>query len=233
MTKHGRAVFCLGVAIVIAFPGCSDRKVGVDGNAKATAIPFELRDDSSSILLTFVDENGAHVVEHVTDVPEPSRNLVRVQKLDSDHRWDVDENEIWVANLAAKTEQGGYALKRMARSDFDREIDRRQGVNREVHTDATNSASRAVTIYGASWCGACRATAEFFRAQGIEFVEKDIEKDAAAKREMIDKAARAGVRTNGIPVIDFDGSIINGFDEGRLRALISQQKRESDSKSKG
>jgi hypothetical protein len=34
------------------------------------------------------------------------------------------------------------------------------------------------------------------------------------------KARRAGVRPSGIPVIDFRGTILTGFDQARLDSLI-------------
>ena len=77
-------------------------------------------------------------------------------------------------------------------------------------------------IYGAEWCGACRQAGAFLRARGIEFVELDIEHDPAAAAAMRSSARAAGVSTSGIPVIDFRGRIIAGFDRDALEEAIRE-----------
>jgi arsenate reductase-like glutaredoxin family protein len=79
-----------------------------------------------------------------------------------------------------------------------------------------------VTIYGTSWCGACRSAREYMTAHKIPFADKDIEKDPAAARELADKAAKMGIPTDRIPVIDVRGRLLLGFDRERIEALLGQ-----------
>jgi glutaredoxin len=74
----------------------------------------------------------------------------------------------------------------------------------------------------ASWCGACKAAAKYLRSRDVPFVEKDIEKDRAAASEMQAKAQAAGKTPRGVPVIDFRGTILLGFDQQALSTLIDQ-----------
>ncbi|HCF56632.1 MAG TPA: hypothetical protein DFS52_01380 [Myxococcales bacterium] len=80
--------------------------------------------------------------------------------------------------------------------------------------------SSVPTLYTTSWCGACRRARAWFGQEGIDFEEKDIEKDSAAQQEMTRKCQRAGLRSGGVPVIDIDGEVMVGFDEARVRELL-------------
>jgi glutaredoxin len=68
-----------------------------------------------------------------------------------------------------------------------------------------------VILYGASWCGACHEAAAYMKKKGINFIEKDIEKDPNAEREMRSKLAKVGKNTASIPVLDVRGKILVGF----------------------
>lgn len=80
-----------------------------------------------------------------------------------------------------------------------------------------------VIIYRTSWCGYCKKAAEYLRAKGVKFVEKDIEKDPNARKDMLARAQRAGVPQSslqGVPILAVKGKIITGFDRGAIdRAL--------------
>ena len=56
-----------------------------------------------------------------------------------------------------------------------------------------------VTIYGTSWCGACKAARQYFASRKIPFADKDIERDADAARELAAKAAKMGIPTDRVP----------------------------------
>jgi glutaredoxin len=79
-----------------------------------------------------------------------------------------------------------------------------------------------VTIYGTSWCGACRSAREYMASHKIPYADKDIEKDPAAARELADKAAKMGIPTDRIPIIDVRGRLLLGFDRERVEALLGQ-----------
>jgi glutaredoxin len=79
-----------------------------------------------------------------------------------------------------------------------------------------------VTIYGTSWCGACRAARQYLTEKKIPFADKDIERDAAAARELSEKASKVGVPTDRVPVIDVRGRLLLGFDPARIEALLGE-----------
>jgi len=65
---------------------------------------------------------------------------------------------------------------------------------------------QTMIVYGASWCGACHEAMAYMKKKGIPFVEKDIEKDPGAEREMRSKLAHAGMNTGSIPILDVRGT---------------------------
>jgi arsenate reductase-like glutaredoxin family protein len=79
-----------------------------------------------------------------------------------------------------------------------------------------------VTLYGASWCNACKAAREYLRARRIPFADRDIERDEAAARELRAKAKRLGIAADRIPVLDVRGRLLIGFDKARLEALLGE-----------
>lgn len=73
-------------------------------------------------------------------------------------------------------------------------------------------AGTPVVIYGASWCDACSAAASYLARWHIPYVEKDVEKEAAAHAMLL--ATLASVRmkdTGALPVIDVRGAVMTGF----------------------
>jgi glutaredoxin len=77
-----------------------------------------------------------------------------------------------------------------------------------------------VIVYGASWCGACHEAVAYMKKRHIPVVEKDIEADEGAAKEMQKKLARAGVRGGSIPVIDVNGKILVGFEAHALESAV-------------
>jgi glutaredoxin len=58
-------------------------------------------------------------------------------------------------------------------------------------------------------------TKEFFKEHQVEYEEKDVAADAAAREEMFSKSGQMGV-----PVVTIDNEVIIGFDEQRIRTLL-------------
>ena len=79
-----------------------------------------------------------------------------------------------------------------------------------------------VTVYGTSWCGVCRQARQYLMQHKIPFADKDVETDEAAARELADKAARLGVPTDRVPILDVRGRLLVGFDPERVEALLGQ-----------
>ena len=97
------------------------------------------------------------------------------------------------------------------------------GANVDVDPNAPTTTGRpAVIIYGASWCGPCHQAAAYMRQKNIPFVEKDIEKDPGAAKEMQAKLLHAGIRGGSIPVIDVRGKLMVGFSAEAVDQALGQ-----------
>lgn len=76
-----------------------------------------------------------------------------------------------------------------------------------------------ITIYSTSWCGFCRSLKQYLDSKNISYVDKDIEKDEAAHKELLAKIG--GNYQGGVPVTDIAGDIILGFDRPKIDAAIA------------
>jgi len=61
----------------------------------------------------------------------------------------------------------------------------------------------------------CKKAKEFFTKNNVSFMEANVLEDLEARKVMVDKSGQLGV-----PVIDVDGEVVVGFNEGRLRELL-------------
>jgi glutaredoxin len=57
---------------------------------------------------------------------------------------------------------------------------------------------------------------DFFTENHVQFSDWDVATDLPKRQEMVQKSGQMGV-----PVIDIGGQIVVGFDEPRLRELLS------------
>lgn len=188
--------------------GC---EAGAEGGSEGALVepPFEVKGEVEGLLLGWFDAEGLHTAERRADVPEGRREMVRVQDLRVGPDAQLDPSRVYVADLREAGPDGRYPVRLVSRASFDAEVEGAQRVRGEV------------VIYGASWCGACRSAAAFLRERGVAFVERDVEREPGAREAMQEAAEAAGVRPSGIPVIDFGGRIIQGFDRGALERAIA------------
>jgi len=77
-----------------------------------------------------------------------------------------------------------------------------------------------VVLYGTTWCGFCARARRWLREHRIAFADKDVERDPDAAQELNRKAAAAGRRASGVPVIDVHGTLVMGFDVPELERLL-------------
>jgi glutaredoxin len=206
--------------------GCSNKKKDPAG---PDAPPFVLKDDTQGLMLTWIDEKGEfHTEMNPKDVPIVGRDAVRVVDPTKDE--GTHDSKVFIADMRTPKPDGTYPIKVMTKPEFDQlAVARRQkhgptladapdsGAVAPTNTNPTsdpppsNVNLGAVIIYGASWCGPCHEAAAYLRRKGITYVEKDIETDAAAAKEMKTKLTRAGYPSGSIPVIDVRGKILVGF----------------------
>ena len=238
------AILCL---LVLALGGCPKKNGGGgDGGIAANdTADVVVKDSSEGLLLTWIDDKGDfHVEQKVGDVPLMGRDSVRVVDPNKDE--GTHDGKIFVADLRTAKPDGTYPVHAMTRADFDAlALARRQKHGPTLASafdasampqggpDISNSSSAPtapvdpsaqapVIIYGAEWCGACHQAAAYLRGKGIPFVEKDIEKDGAAAREMQRKLARFGLRGGSIPVIDVHGKVMVGFNSHEIDEALGK-----------
>lgn len=86
---------------------------------------------------------------------------------------------------------------------------------RNVAAEMALSANQPeIQLYATEWCGYCKASRDFFQANGIRYTEHDIEKSSVALSE------HKKLGGNGVPLIVVGDEVIRGWNEGRLRELL-------------
>ena len=74
-----------------------------------------------------------------------------------------------------------------------------------------------VVMYATSWCPYCELARNYFRQQGIPYIEYDIEKDADAKR------AYQAFGGRGIPVIFVGKRGMSGWNKSGFNSIYRDQ----------
>lgn len=72
-----------------------------------------------------------------------------------------------------------------------------------------------VRLFSTPTCPFCVALKNFLEEHDIQFEELDVAEDEIAQKEMIKKSGQMGV-----PVIEIDGQIVVGFDQGKIKRLL-------------
>jgi glutaredoxin len=204
--------------------------------APATTAP-EVTDQTKGLLLTWIDDKGEfHVEQKVGDVPMVSRDPVRV----ADPANEAPPGKVYLADLRNPVVDGKYKVRLASRDEFENIAEERRKKNGVAiltaqppaspdpppapsgSTDVAPPTSRpTVIIYGASWCGPCHQAQAYLKKRNIPFVDKDIEEDPAAAKEMRAKLTKAGMRNGSIPVIDVKGKLLIGFDPGSIERALA------------
>ena len=72
-------------------------------------------------------------------------------------------------------------------------------------------------VFSAEWCGACKTVKKFLQDGGIDFQERDIEKDPDAYQMLMDLKLRS------IPVVYLDDdNYVVGFDKDKILELAKK-----------
>lgn len=74
----------------------------------------------------------------------------------------------------------------------------------------------AVKVYSTPTCPWCAMAKNYLASQNVDFEDIDVSKNRQGAMEMIEKSGQRGV-----PVIDFNGEIIVGFDQKKLDEMIN------------
>lgn len=202
---------------------------------------FELRDDTTNLLLTWVDEKGDFLVgEKLDEVPEASKALVRVVITT---REEGTGQSVFVADLSRKNPDGTYPLKSITRAEWNEIGASKRKVRMEAlapslastantdlsspHEGSTNVGVVKAVVYGASWCKPCHDAEALLKKLGVDVTKKDIEQSQAAAAEMQQKLVKAGRGGASIPVIDVAGQLFIGFSPEQLKQAVERARKAS------
>jgi glutaredoxin len=195
-------------------------------------------------LFTYAEPKGTFATTDKPDsVPEAARALVRVFDPSAPEK-TPGGGRVYVTNLNDVLSKGRAPARPMSREAFETAalaahptgessplaaqtmrpvpIPALDGGVAPTPPPATAGGPPVVTIYGTSWCGACRAARQYFTGRKIPFADKDVERDPDAARELAAKAAKMGIPTDRVPVIDVRGRLLLGFDKARIEMLLGE-----------
>jgi glutaredoxin len=236
--RNGMVALIAAALVLGVMGGCKRSPSSAAPDPAATTV---VRPESTGLLLTWIDDKGDfHVETSVADVPMMGRDAVRVEDPNRDESEHPDQ--VVVADLRQTGVAGAFPVRTMTRADFEAmAVARREKSGptlasaaapvappgagpapADTSTSKHAAGSVVVVIYGAEWCGACHEAARYLRSKGIPYVDKDVEKDPEAAREMQQKLARSGLHEGSIPVIDVRGKVMIGFNPAEIDAALGQ-----------
>jgi glutaredoxin len=225
----------MGLLLLALAVGCKKPTPATPPPEEAKLAPLEVKKESPA-LYTYVDSKGEFVtVDKPEAIPEGARRLVRVvdptkeapDRRDTTNVYVVDADELLKAGrakarvLSRQAFETG-ALAQLPPGESSLLAERPDGGAPEGAAAPSAAGPPVVTVYGTSWCGACREARRYLSARKIPFADKDVEKDPAAARELREKASRLGVPTDRVPILDVRGRLLIGFDPQRVEALLGQ-----------
>ncbi len=197
---------------------------------------FHINGDTPNVLYTYMDEKGAYqTVEKSDDVPDPFRNDVLVVPLSVPPEKRLAATKVAVADLNSKTKDGFFPVELEDRSRYENAVKLKRKwrlsqvrepmpqYNAAQLKGQAPAARDRVVLYGASWCGYCRKVKHLLEQNKVPFVERDIEKDDQAAKEMMASCAADGVQCSGVPVVDWMGQLVLGYDEATLKRLMHER----------
>lgn len=204
-----RLLLCICVGLM-SLVGCQAEKPAPKAKAKpGPATLSVVSGPAEHLLFRYRDaEGGFASATTIDEIPAAVRAAVQVVDLSKSPAERRANAQVQVFNLSDASATGAYAGRFVPRAELESVL--------AAAAAEKKTAQPTVTMYSAAWCGVCKKARSFMTREGIAFVEKDIEKDTGAARELRNKAKQAGVSANGVPVFDIGGRIFSGFDPNTI-----------------
>jgi glutaredoxin 3 len=79
-----------------------------------------------------------------------------------------------------------------------------------------------IVLYSVSWCPHCKAAKEYLTSHNIPFINKDVELDDQAMKDLTEKYDSKGVP---VFVIGNDEKVIKGFNQEKFEKILKQMTR--------
>ena len=210
----------IGIALVLS---CSGKKNDPDNKKKQTQVKGDqpapllpmVKDDSENLLFSFLSEEGKiQSVSNPSEVPESVRERVLVVDLSKTPEQRQSHRFAFFVDLTVSDHDGVYPVTVVSR--YNAAKGERAPVALAPVPDGT------VVLYSAEWCGYCKKAKRWLSERQVPFIERDIEKTPKAQIEMKKKLSAAGVQGGGVPVIDWNGELVMGFDKRKLTELYQK-----------
>jgi glutaredoxin-like YruB-family protein len=100
-----------------------------------------------------------------------------------------------------------------------RKIDPRQYARKaEPARPAAGRRHDQVILYYTSWCPYCVRAKAHLEQRKVRFALKDVERDEAALREMLEKSGGS----RGVPVLDVYGTVLRGFSPAKIDQALKR-----------
>ena len=223
----------------IVAAGCK-KPAPATGPQGAAPAPVEVVRDGGC-LFTYVEPNGTFATTDTPgNVPEAARKIVRVTDPSRTLSDKQDPTKVFVIDVSELLKTARIHARPLDREAFETaalaQLPPGESSPRcaappappqpppaaaaAPTAPAAPSGPVVATLYGTSWCGACRTARQYFTERKIPFADKDVERDPAAARELADKAAKLGVPADRVPIIDIRGRLLIGFDRARVEAAL-------------
>lgn len=84
-----------------------------------------------------------------------------------------------------------------------------------------------VVIYGANWCEFCNQAVAYMKRKNIAYIERDIDNDESARKDMNAALDSVGASRGSIPVIVVGGALLTGFHERAVQDAVGKSSEEN------
>lgn len=206
----------LGAGVVgVGCPGSTAPAGGSAADVPADAPPLpKVTAGATTLLFSFVDAAGRmQAVPSVGDVPEAVRSRVLVVDLARTPEERQAHRYAFFADLTATQADGSYPVVVVSRYD----AAKGQGAQAPPSLPPSDG---SVVLYSAEWCGYCKKAKAWMQQHQVPVVERDVEKAPGAQAELQAKLKAAGIPGGGIPVVDWAGTMVMGFDVAAFERLL-------------
>ncbi len=196
-----------------------------------------INEQSTEVLFTYMDDKQVYqTVDTLDEVPLPYRNDVIVVDLKRSPEARNSAETVTVTDLERRDERGNCVLRQEPRARFEQSLKlKRKWRLQQVAPGSIDPAKvqqlakdlkpgTEIVLYSTTWCGYCKAVKKLLAEAGVSFKEVDIETDEAGMMDMMAKCQKAGIQAGGVPLLDWRGQLISGYDEGKIKQLIAAEK---------
>jgi glutaredoxin-like YruB-family protein len=115
--------------------------------------------------------------------------------------------------------QGGSVLQSLEGAQtedyYESAIAPRRGGKGRGAAKAKKDSGHKVTVYSTDTCPWCTRVKAYLRDNKVSFSEINVQRDESAARRMVAKSGQ-----HGVPQVEIDGTMIVGFDRGRIDSLL-------------